>query len=131
MSILQAAGALRAREVSSVELTRTALDAIERLNPQINAFLTVTAELALLQAGQADAELAAGIDHGPLHGIPVALKDVFSTRGIRTTAGAKQLSENIPGYDAAVTERLAAAGSVLLGKTGMHEFAYGITSNNP
>ncbi|MCC7498537.1 MAG: Asp-tRNA(Asn)/Glu-tRNA(Gln) amidotransferase GatCAB subunit A [Bryobacterales bacterium] len=131
MTIAQAGRALRERRISSVELTRYLLDQIGRLNPEINAFLTVTGDLALDQARRADAGLRAGADCGPLHGIPIALKDVFCTRGIRTTAGAVQLSENVPDYDAAVTERLSAAGSVMLGKTGMHEFAYGITSNNP
>lgn len=131
MTIVEAGRALRRRRISAVELTRHQLEAIGRLDPKLNAWLTVTADLALAQAYAADASLRLGVDHGPLHGIPVALKDVFCTRGIRTTAGASLLSANVPDHDAAVTERLAAAGSVLLGKTGMHEFAYGITSNNP
>lgn len=131
MTIVEAGQALRRRRISAVELTRHLLDGIERLNPQLNAWLAVTTDLALKQARDADDSLRVGIDRGPLHGIPIALKDVFCTRGIHTTAGASLLSENIPDYDAAVTERLAAAGSVLLGKTGLHEFAYGITSNNP
>lgn len=131
MNIQEAGKALRERKLSSVELTRAALDGIARLNPRLNAFLTVTTDVALQAAGRADEELAQGQDRGPLHGIPVALKDVFCTRGIRTTAGAKHLADHVPDYDAAVTGSLARAGSVLLGKTGMHELAYGITSNNP
>jgi aspartyl-tRNA(Asn)/glutamyl-tRNA(Gln) amidotransferase subunit A len=131
MTIQEAGRLLRTGRVSAHELTRAALDAVARLNPQLNAFLTVTEELALRQAERADAELARGIDHGPLHGIPLALKDVFCTRGIRTTAGARALANHVPDYDAAVTESLERAGAVLVGKTGMHEFAYGITSNNP
>lgn len=131
MTLLQAAADLRARRVSSMELTRSALAAIERLNPKLNAFLTVTAEAALARAAAADAELARGEDRGPLHGAPIALKDVFCTRGVRTTCGSLLFAGYTPDYDSAVAEKLAAAGAVLLGKTNMHELAYGITSNNP
>ena len=131
MTIREAARALRERRLSSVELTRLSLDRIERLNPKLNAFLTVTAESALQRARQADAELAAGHDRGPLHGIPVAHKDLFYTRGVRTTGGSKIFENFVPEYDAAVVERLDAAGAVSLGKLNMHELAFGITSNNP
>src|SRR6185312_7623209 len=86
---------------------------------------------AFEQARRADDELARGIDRGPLHGIPYALKDVFATRGVRTTCGSKLFSDFIPDYDSAVYERLREAGAVLMGKTGLHELAYGITNNNP
>lgn len=131
MTILEAARALRAREVSSVELTSASLDRIEKQNPTLNAFLTVLAETAHTAARRADQELARGIDRGPLHGIPVAVKDVFSTKGVRTTCGSALFADHVPGHDAAVVEKLAAAGAVLTGKTGLHELAYGITSNNP
>jgi aspartyl-tRNA(Asn)/glutamyl-tRNA(Gln) amidotransferase subunit A len=131
MTLLQAAADLRARRVSSVELTRAALATIERLNPKLNAFLTVTAEAAMARAAAADAELARGEDRGPLHGAPIALKDVFCTRGVRTTCGSLLFADYTPDHDSAVAEKLAAAGAVLLGKTNMHELAYGITSNNP
>ncbi|MCS7314880.1 MAG: amidase [Bryobacterales bacterium] len=131
MTIEQAACALRARQVSAVELTREALARIERLNDRLHAFITVTGEQALVAAARADQELARGVDRGPLHGIPVALKDVFATRGVRTTCGSKIFADYVPDFDAAVTERLHAAGAVLLGKTNMHELAYGITSANP
>ena len=131
MNILQSAQALRSRTVSSVELTRKSLARISELNPSLNAFLTVVADEALAAAAIADKELSAGIDRGPLHGIPYALKDVFSTRGIRTTCGSMLFEHHVPDHDSAVTEKLAAAGAVLVGKTGMHELAYGITSNNP
>ena len=131
MNIQEAGRALRAREVSSVELTEAAIQKIEELNPKLNAFLTVTAELARAQALQADEELGDGVDRGALHGIPVALKDVFCTKGIRTTLGSRPLADFVPEYDATVAVKLREAGSVLLGKTGMHEFAYGITSTNP
>jgi aspartyl-tRNA(Asn)/glutamyl-tRNA(Gln) amidotransferase subunit A len=131
MTILEAAAALRRRAISSRELTAACLRVIEQQNPRINAFLTVTADLAMAAADQADAELAAGTDRGPLHGIPIALKDVYSTRGIRTTCGSLLFKDHVPDHDCAVAERLAAAGSVLLGKVNMHELAYGVTSSNP
>ncbi len=131
MTILEAAKALRARQVSSSELTQTALKRIGQLNPKLNAFLTVTEEIALRQAKAADEDMARGVDHGPLHGIPIAVKDMFSTRGVRTTCGSALFKDHVPQIDAAVVEKLAGAGAVLLGKTGMHELAYGITSNNP
>ena len=131
MTLREAASALRRREVSSEELTAAALASIERLNPELNAFITVTAETASLRARRADRELAAGSDRGPLHGIPVAFKDLFATRGVRTTAGSKIFAEYIPDFDADAVQRLEGAGAVSLGKLNMHELAYGITSENP
>jgi aspartyl-tRNA(Asn)/glutamyl-tRNA(Gln) amidotransferase subunit A len=131
MTISEAAAKLRAHQISSVELARESLRAIRREQPRLNAFITITEDLALEQARRADDELARGIDRGPLHGIPYALKDVFATRGIRTTCGSKLFFDFIPDYDSAVYERLREAGAVLMGKTGLHELAYGITNNNP
>lgn len=131
MTIGEAAGRLRRRRVSSAELTAAALARIERLNPPLNAFITVTAEMATARAREADKELAAGRDRGPLHGIPVAAKDLFWTRGVRTTAGSRIFENFVPQSDAAVVERLEAAGAVPLGKLNMHELAYGVTSYNP
>jgi aspartyl-tRNA(Asn)/glutamyl-tRNA(Gln) amidotransferase subunit A len=131
VNIREAGAALRSRGVSAVELTRAALERIERLDPQLNAFLRLTGEAALAQARQADAELAAGNDRGPLHGIPIALKDLFLTRGVRTTGGSKVYESFVPEVDSAVGEKLAAAGAVMMGKLNMHELAYGITSSNP
>lgn len=131
MTILDAAGDLRARRVSSAELTNAAFAAIARLNPKLNAFVTLMEESARARARQADEELARGRDLGPLHGIPVAVKDVFCTRGVRTTDGSVLFKDHVPQHDAAVVEKIAAAGAVLVGKTGQHELAYGITSNNP
>lgn len=131
MTLAEAAAALRRRDVSSVELTLECLARIEKWNPELNAFLTVTADLAMQQARRADADLAAGMDRGPLHGIPVAHKDLFCTRGIRTTGGSKTFAGYVPEFDAAVVERLHNAGAVLVGKTNLHEHAYGITSENP
>jgi aspartyl-tRNA(Asn)/glutamyl-tRNA(Gln) amidotransferase subunit A len=102
-----------------------------RLNSPLRAFITITAEQALEQARAADGELASGTDRGPLHGIPIALKDLFATRGIRTTAGSLVHKDYVPDFDATVVERLRAAGAISLGKLNMHEMAYGITSANP
>jgi len=131
MTILEAAAALRKRSVSSAELTEAALTSVRELNPKFNAFITVLEDAARAQAKAADAELSKGTDRGPLHGVPIAVKDVFETRGVLTTCGSALFKDNIPTRDAAVVEKLAAAGAVLIGKTGMHELAYGITSNNP
>jgi aspartyl-tRNA(Asn)/glutamyl-tRNA(Gln) amidotransferase subunit A len=125
------AAALRARKVSSWELVAQSLRKIERLNSKLNAFITVTGEAALAEAAVRDEELARGIDRGPLHGIPIAHKDLMRTKGVRTTAGSKIFADYVPRRDAAIVTKLREAGAVSLGKTGLHELAYGITSNNP
>jgi aspartyl-tRNA(Asn)/glutamyl-tRNA(Gln) amidotransferase subunit A len=125
------AGALRARKVSSRELVAQSLREIERLDPKLSAFITVTGETALAEAAARDKELARGIDRGPLHGIPIAHKDLMRTKGVRTTAGSKIFADYVPGHDAVIVAKLREAGTVSLGKTGLHELAYGITSNNP
>ncbi len=130
LSIDDAGRLLRRRETSPVDLVEASLARIERDNPKVNAFLTVCAERALRQARAAERELRHGAARSPLHGIPIALKDNFYTRGIRTTAGSKILGELVPKEDSEVAARLARAGAILLGKTNMHEFAYGITSEN-
>ncbi len=131
MTLSEAAGALRRQRASAVELTRSALDRIERLNPRLNAFLAVLPEYALERAAQADRELAAGTDRGPLHGIPIGIKDVFDMRGVRTTGGGLIYKDEPAVRNAAVVERLEAAGAVIVGKLNMHELAYGVTSENP
>ena len=131
MNLQEIAQALRKRTVSSVELASNSLSRIASLDPKLKAFISVTAELAQSQAQQADRELAYGKDRGPLHGIPIAVKDVFCTQGVRTTCGSKLFADYIPERDAAVVERLRAVGAVLVGKTNMHELAYGVTSANP
>ena len=123
MTLIEAAEALRAGQVSSAELTEECLKRIESLNPRLNAFLTVTAEIAREQALQADRERRSGMDRGPLHGIPIAHKDLFCTAGVRTTSGSKLFENFVPKFDAAVVERLREAGAVMLGKTSMHEHA--------
>lgn len=130
-TIVEAAAALRRQEVSSVELTLSCLDRITKHQPRLNAFITVAEDRAQKRAEEMDAELRDGHDRGPLHGIPIALKDVFETKGIRTTCGSRLFFDNVPSRDSAVTEKLLDAGCVLVGKTGMHELAYGVTSNNP
>ena len=121
--------ALAAKEVSSVELTRLYLDRIERLNPKLNAFITVDAEKSLAQASAADALRAAG-KAGPLTGIPIAQKDIFCAQGWRTTCGSKMLDKFVSPYDATVIEHFNAAGAVILGKTNLDEFAMGSSNEN-
>jgi aspartyl-tRNA(Asn)/glutamyl-tRNA(Gln) amidotransferase subunit A len=131
LSVEQAAALLGRREISPVELVDAALAQIERWNANLHAFLTVLAEPARQQAKRAEREIRRGRARGPLHGIPLSLKDNFWTRGIRTTAGSKILADFVPSEDSAVAKSLAEAGAILLGKTNLHEFAYGITGENP
>lgn len=122
---------LRAKELSPVEATEAYLDRIAATEEKLHAYITVTADQARAAAKKAEAEISAGKWRGPFHGIPVALKDLLYTKGIRTTGGSKILADFTPGFDATVWTRLEAAGAVLLGKLNLHEFAYGITSSNP
>jgi aspartyl-tRNA(Asn)/glutamyl-tRNA(Gln) amidotransferase subunit A len=131
LSIEQAARLLRRREISPVELVDACLERIENLDPSINAFITLTAESSRRRARLAERELRRGGARSPLYGIPICLKDNFWTKGVRTTAGSKILGDFVPDADSDVAIRLAQAGAILLGKTNMHEFAYGITSENP
>ncbi|HYO82713.1 MAG TPA: amidase [Bryobacteraceae bacterium] len=121
---------LRRGDVSCRELVQHALASAERI-AHLNAFITVTGEEALQQAEELDRELREGRDRGPLHGIPIALKDLFYTRGVRTTNGSRLFADFVPDYDATVVVRLREAGAVSIGKLNQHELAYGITSNNP
>ena len=131
LTIAQAAGLIARRELSPIELTQAHLERIQELDGRLNCFITLTLELALERARQAEAEAKRGENRGPLHGIPLALKDLYDTRGVRTTAGSSFFSERVPEADAAAVERLEAAGAVLLGKLNMHEIALGVTNNNP
>jgi aspartyl-tRNA(Asn)/glutamyl-tRNA(Gln) amidotransferase subunit A len=128
LSLSEASELVRARRVSPVELTNLCLARIERLNPLLNAFITVTAPQALTDARAAESEIAKGKRRGPLHGIPIALKDLFDTAGVRTTAASAVFADRVPSEDADVVRRLKAAGAVMLGKLNMQEFAYGDTS---
>ncbi|HQA25732.1 MAG TPA: Asp-tRNA(Asn)/Glu-tRNA(Gln) amidotransferase subunit GatA [Candidatus Competibacteraceae bacterium] len=123
-TIVQLSAALAAGECSSEELTRAFLERIERFNPPLNAFITVTAESALAQARAADQRRRRG-EAQPLTGVPIAHKDIFCTDGVRTSCGSRMLDPFIAPYDATVVERLAAAGAVMLGKTNLDEFAMG------
>ena len=129
-TIAEAAAAIRARRISCRELTETALQRARELQPVLNAFITLTEDHALARASHLDTDLAKGRDLGPLHGLPVAHKDCYYTRGVRTTDGSRLFADFVPDHDAAVVERLHAAGAVSLGKLNMHELAYGITSQN-
>src|SRR5581483_3779836 len=116
---------LARRELSPVELCRALLARCERLEPRLNAFVTLSPERILAEAAAAEAELRAGRRRGPLHGVPIAVKDLCWTRGERTTAGSKVLAGFVPGADAVVVARLRAAGAIVFGKTNTPEFAYG------
>jgi aspartyl-tRNA(Asn)/glutamyl-tRNA(Gln) amidotransferase subunit A len=131
VTIREAASALRQKRLSPVELTSTALARIGRLDSSLRAFITVTGDYAIERARQAESDLAAGRDRGPLHGIPIAVKDLFAMRGVRTTAGSKVFEDYVPDFTSTVVDRLEAAGAVILGKLNMHELAYGISSANP
>jgi aspartyl-tRNA(Asn)/glutamyl-tRNA(Gln) amidotransferase subunit A len=131
LSIADAARALARGEYSPLELTEAYLRRIDALNPTINAYITVTAERARDDARRATEELAAGRARGPLHGIPIAHKDLYETAGIRTTGGSKIHSGYVPTADCTVVRKLREAGTILLGKLNTHEYAYGVTTNNP
>lgn len=131
LSAAHAAKAIQARDISPVELTDAYLNRIAELNPRLNAYITVTAERARADARRASDELVAGRSRGPLHGIPIALKDLFETAGIRTTGGGAFHANHIPAQDCTVAQRLRDAGTILLGKLNTHEYAYGVTTNNP
>ncbi|HEY6970594.1 MAG TPA: amidase [Candidatus Angelobacter sp.] len=128
LSLDEASQLVRNKKVSPVELTQACLARIERLNPRLNAFITVTAESGLAEAHAAEADIQHGRWRGPLHGIPIALKDLFDTAGVRTTAASGLFKDRVPAEDAEVVRRLKASGAVLLGKLNMHEFAYGGSS---
>ncbi|HEV8217542.1 MAG TPA: amidase, partial [Gemmatimonadaceae bacterium] len=127
-SILDVADQIRRGELSSVSLVDLALSRIDATNPRLNAFITVTRELAHEQATAADNEIRANRWRGPLHGIPVAVKDFYDTAGIRTTAGFAQFAKRVPTKNAAMVNRLRDAGAVLVGKTNMHRLGAGTTS---
>ena len=131
LSISEVAPKIRSGEVSPVALTKLYIERIERLNPLLSAYLTPTPESALEEAAAAEKEIRSGGYRGPLHGIPVSIKDNYATRGVRTTAGAKALSDWKPDFDATVVTRLREAGAVSLGKTNMHEWAKGSHGINP
>ncbi len=126
-TLKQLSGLLAQKKLSSVELTQSCLDRVARLDPGLNAFVTIDAERSLAQARAADALIASGKAQ-PLTGIPLAHKDIFCAAGWRTTCGSKMLANFVCPYDAHVVEQLNAAGAVILGKTNMDEFAMGSSS---
>src|SRR5436853_1096597 len=128
MGIAEISEQVRRGVISPAKLTKDCLHNIEKLNPTINAFITVTAESALSKARAAEAEIQAGRWRGPLHGIPIALKDLIDTAGVRTTAASALFLNRVPNRDADVVRRLREAGAVFLGKNNLHEFAYGGSS---
>jgi aspartyl-tRNA(Asn)/glutamyl-tRNA(Gln) amidotransferase subunit A len=130
LSIRELGQRLAARELSAVELTQRYLQRIDEHNAELNAFITVDPDYSLAQAREADRALAAGDQHHPLTGIPVALKDTIPTAGLRTTAGSRVLDDWVPDADPPVVQRLRSCGAVVIGKTNLHEFAYGGTSEN-
>src|SRR5919106_677604 len=124
-TIRDAGRLLQSRKLSPVELMRAFLNRIEQLDPKLQAYITVLSDRAMAEARRAEAEILRGDYRGPLHGIPIALKDLYDTQGIRTTASSRVMANRVPSEDATTTARLAAAGSILLGKLAMHEFALG------
>ena len=128
ISIAEASDLLRRKEVSPVDLTTACLARIEQLNPALNAFITIMHDSALAQARAAEDEIRTGNWRGPLHGIPIGLKDLFDTAGVKTTCGSALFADRVPTEDAEVVRRLKSAGAVLIGKQNMQEFAYGGTS---
>lgn len=130
ISIAEASDLLRRKEISPVDLTTSCLARIEQLNPTINAFITVMHDSALAQARAAEAEIRAGKWRGPLHGIPIGLKDLIDTAGVKTTCGSALFKDRVPTEDAEIVRRLKDAGAVLIGKQNMQEFAYGGTSTS-
>ncbi|CAN5847220.1 Asp-tRNA(Asn)/Glu-tRNA(Gln) amidotransferase subunit GatA [soil metagenome] len=131
LSLAQLANSIKRREVSPVEVVDATLARIADVNPKLSAFITVFEEQARQVARAAEMLIMAGHDLGPLHGVPMALKDNVATQGQRTTAGSKILADWLPEHDATITSRLRRAGAVFVGKLNMHEFAWGGTSNNP
>ncbi len=130
MTIADAAPRLAKGQLKSEKLTEECLSQIEALNPKLNAFITVTADEALKAARDADKDIAGGRYRGPLHGIPVSLKDLVDLKGIRTTAGSLVRASHVATEDAVVTSRLRDAGAVFVGKTNLHEFAFGTTTED-
>ncbi len=130
-SIAQTAAQIRKGDLSPIELIEMTLGAIDQYEPQLNAFITVFQEESLESAKRVEAELKNGRDLGPLHGIPIALKDIIYVEGIRSTAGSNFFSHESPQFDATVVSKLKNAGAIIIGKTNLHEFAFGVTTENP
>jgi len=131
LTIAELAPQIQARQISPVELTEAALAQAERLQPSLGSFITILHDAARQQAREQEAALMRGEYYGPLHGIPIGIKDNIATAGIRTTVGSKVLAQHVPAEDAEVVRRCKAAGAIIVGKENLEEFAAGPTSNNP
>ena len=129
--ISETARKISSRKISPVELVQATLEGIGEIDNKLSAFITVTGDMAIEQAKRAEKEILSGSYRGPLHGIPLAVKDIIHTAGVRTTAGSRILADHIPKNNAAVWQKLSHAGGILIGKTNMHEFARGSSTNNP
>ena len=129
-SLSDIAAQIRRKAVSPVEVIRTVLDRLEHLNPRLNALMTHLGEQALEAAKRAEQDLVAGQPQGPLHGVPLALKDIFAMQGVQVTGGSKVLGEWIPNHDATVVARLKAAGAIFVGTLKLDEFATGAVLNS-
>lgn len=131
LSLVELGGQIKAGKISSVDLVQATLARIDQLNPRLNCYITVMRDSALRDAQTADEEIRRGNRRGSLLGIPVSVKDIFATKGVRTTAGSKVLRDWVPDHDATIVQRLRNAGAILIAKANQHEFSYGVTSNNP
>ena len=130
-SIAEIATQIRKGEISPVELIEATLEKIDQSEPQLNAFITVFREESLESARQVETEIRNGKDLGPLHGMPIALKDIIYVEGTRSTAGSNFFSDESPQFDATLVSKLRDAGAIIIGKTNLHEFAFGVTTENP
>ncbi|MBI2165702.1 MAG: amidase [Chloroflexi bacterium] len=131
LTVAEAARLVRSRKLSPVELVEASLRRVEALDRRLRAFITVLGDQAMAEARKAEAEIGAGNYKGPLHGIPISLKDLFYTRGVLTTAGTGAFDDFVPNYDATVTAKLKEAGAIVIGKNNLHELAVGGTGENP
>src|SRR5260370_41352292 len=130
LSLEDVAAEIASKRISPVEVTEAVLARVGELNPRLNAYMTVTADEAMASARGAEREIAAGTHRGALHGVPIGIKDLFATEGVRTTAGSKILDGAVPDHDATVVAKLNDAGAISIGKLGMHEWALGASSDN-
>src|SRR5207237_2268225 len=130
LTLASALGMIARKEISPVELTQAVLTRIDRLNPEMHALIAVMNDEALKTAQAAELEIAAGHPRS-LKGIPLSVKDLYDTKGVKTTAGAKIFANRVPGEDAAAVQKLKEAGAVIVGKANLHEFAFGVTTVNP
>jgi aspartyl-tRNA(Asn)/glutamyl-tRNA(Gln) amidotransferase subunit A len=131
LSIPEVAVRIANRELSCVEVTRAVLERIDAVDRRLNSYITVMVDQALDDAASADRAIERGANLGPLHGVPIGLKDLYQTRGVRTTGGSKILADWVPETDSTVTARLRRAGAIIVGKQNMHEFAFGVSTDNP